>query len=202
MSGDGAGDTHTPLQRREVKVSGCERQAKKKEVCPWKCLMTCLTRGCIDQRMASPSAQEEVQRKTVLLVYLCVTDAKSNNGSTVWVVFEASSYFFSAAGALPWIAPPVWSPGCLHLGCVYGMVTFYRDRGLLPPCLMCWALLGSSKGRNSKKEDFVDLVTVIWLLKLSKISWKLGSCNQPSLSTGQTHCTVWVGFFFSPSLLI
>lgn len=54
--GMGQWPTHTS-EEGKVKLSGYEFRQEKKEVCPWKCPMTCLIRGCVDQRKASPSAQ-------------------------------------------------------------------------------------------------------------------------------------------------
>lgn len=73
-----------------------------------------------DQRLYRPEEGKpkcpETQKKTMVLIDLCVTDAKSKNGSTVWVesvCSNSSLTFFSGAGALPGIGPPalpVWSP--------------------------------------------------------------------------------------------
>lgn len=79
--------------------------------------------------------KEEVQKKTVVLVDLCVTGAKSNDGSTVWVEsvclnLPLTSLVVLGAGAgaaLP--ALPVQSPVYLHVGYVYGYGLFLQRQG-------------------------------------------------------------------------
>lgn len=135
---------------------------------------------------------------------LCIAINKNSNFSYVWneTVFTSSSGFFSSARVRTRNScPPLhaWSPiRCMHWPCVWlclfpeGTPTFPAGRSE-PYCV-------TNEGKIScKKEECLDPVTVAWLLNLPKISWKLESCNQLNLNTGQMQCSVWVvstGCFF------
>ena len=96
--------------------------------------------------------KEEVQKKTALLVDLCVTGAKNNNGSTVWLESVClnppltSLVVLWAGSEIASPALPVWSPVYLYIGYVYVYGQFLQRQGMpifLADCDWKWrALLG------------------------------------------------------------
>lgn len=90
--------------------------------------------GLYRPEKGEPKCPKKRSRRKLLLVDLCVTDAKSSNGSTVWVesvCLNPSLLWWCRGSTRSGSSCPTCMEPCVpHLGCVCGYGHFLKRQGI------------------------------------------------------------------------